>query len=84
MSTCIANFLNLEKLAKELLRHGTDHFVQEQVLVDRIQVSLRSEAPRLDVLADDLDVLRRVLHVLELHPVHFMHLGCVELVVTGF
>lgn len=40
VSACITDLLDLEELPQELLRHGPDDFIQEQVLVDGIQVSL--------------------------------------------
>ena len=83
MCACIADLFDLEKLSKELIRHSPYNFVQEQVLVDRVQICLHSEASRLNVLADDFDVLRRVFYLHELKPVDFVHLGCVELVIPG-
>ena len=57
MRASITDLFYLEELSKELVRHGSYNFVQEQVLVDRIQICLHGEASRLNVLADDLDVL---------------------------
>ena len=57
MCACITDFFDLEELAEELVGHGADHLVQEQVLVDRIQVCLYSKASGLNVLADYLDIL---------------------------
>lgn len=66
MRASITDLFYLEELSKELVRHGSYNFVQEQVLVDRIQICLHGEASRLNVLADDLDVLRGVFHLHEL------------------
>ena len=83
MSTGIANLFYLEELSEELLRHGTNYFVQEQVLVDRVQICLRGEASGLNVLTDDLHVLRGVLYILKLQPIDLVHLCRVKLVISG-
>jgi len=57
MRACIAHLLDLEELSQELLGHSPNDFIQEQVLVDGIEVSLCSETSSLDVLTDNFDVL---------------------------
>ena len=74
MGTGVAHFFDLEKLSQELVSHSTDNFVEEQVLIDRVQATLDCERSNLDCLAHDSDVFACVLNILELNPILLVQL----------
>ena len=65
MSGGIANFLDLEQLAQELVVHSSDYLVEKQVLIDAIQATFDGKAARLDDCSDSFDILRCVLNIFE-------------------
>lgn len=72
MRTGIAHLFYLEKLGQKLSTHGSDDFVQKQVLVDGIETALYGKTSCLYHLANHLDVLWCVFNILKLDPVNFM------------
>ena len=74
MGTGVAHFLDLEKLSQELVSHSSDNFVEEQVLIDRVQATLDCERSNLDCLAHDFDVFACVLNIIELYPILLVEL----------
>lgn len=72
MCTRIAHFLDLQELLDELVCHGAHDFVEQQVLVGRIQTRLDGKTSCPDHLTNDSNVLGSVLNVFELKPVLFV------------
>jgi len=57
MGTRFIDTLDLVHRVKELLGHGADHLVDEEIGVDRVHAALDLDHPLLNLLAYLLDVL---------------------------